>query len=117
MSRKGSSEFGLTNTNKLIKQYAYATGLKTGSTGLANHIVSATAEKITLNSSAVIMAAPDYKVRFADASALLDYGFSVCRLYQDTTPPALPELSVRGGTDKRSVFPMKEPFHILILRK
>ena len=40
-------------------------------------------------------------MRFADASALLDYGFSVCQLYQDTTPPALPELSVRGGTDKK----------------
>ena len=101
VTKKGSSEFGLTNTNKLIKQYAYATGLKTGSTGLAKYCVSATAEKDNIKLIAVIMAAPDYKVRFADASALLDYGFSVCRLYQDTTPPALPELSVRGGTDKK----------------
>ena len=91
VTKKGSSEFGLTNTNKLIKQYAYATGLKTGSTGLAKYCVSATAEKDNIKLIAVIMAAPDYKVRFADASALLDYGFSVCRLYQDTTPPALPE--------------------------
>ena len=101
VTKKGSSEFGLTNTNKLIKQYAYATGLKTGSTGLAKYCVSATAEKDNIKLIAVIMAAPDYKVRFADASALLDYGFSVCQLYQDTTPPALPELSVRGGTDKK----------------
>lgn len=101
VTKKGSSEFGLTNTNKLIKQYAYATGLKTGSTGLAKYCVSATAEKDNIKLIAVIMAAPDYKVRFADASALLDYGFSICRLYQDTTPPALPELSVRGGTDKK----------------
>ena len=101
VTKKGSSEFGLTNTNKLIKQYAYATGLKTGSTGLAKYCVSATAEKDNIKLIAVIMAAPDYKGRFSDASALLDYGFSVCRLYQDTTPPALPELSVRGGTDKK----------------
>lgn len=45
VTAKGSSEFGLTNTNKLIKQYPYATGLKTGSTGLAKYCVSATAEK------------------------------------------------------------------------
>lgn len=43
---KGSSEFGLTNTNKLIRQYEYATGLKTGSTGKAKFCVSATAEKM-----------------------------------------------------------------------
>ena len=41
---KGSSEFGLTNTNKLIRQYEYATGLKTGSTGKAKFCVSATAD-------------------------------------------------------------------------
>ena len=101
VTKKWSSEFGLTNTNKLIKQYAYANGLKTGSTGLAKYCVSATAVKDDIELIAVIMAAPDYKVRFTDASTLLDYGFSVCRLYQDTTPPALPELLVRGGTDKK----------------
>ncbi len=64
VTKKGSSEFGLTNTNKLIKQYAYATGLKTGSTGLAKYCVSATAEKDNIKLIAAIMAAPDYKVRF-----------------------------------------------------
>ena len=44
VTRKGSSEFGLTNTNKLIRQYPYATGLKTGSTSQAKYCVSATAE-------------------------------------------------------------------------
>ena len=113
VTKKGSSEFGLTNTNKLIKQYAYATGLKTGSTGLAKYCVSATAEKDNIKLIAVIMAAPDYKVRFADSSALLDYGFSVCRLYQDTTPPALPELSVRGGTDKKASLSYEGTFSYL----
>ena len=65
---RGSSEFGLTNTNKLIRQYEYATGLKTGSTGLAKYCVSATAVKDGMELIAVVMAAPDYKVRFSDAA-------------------------------------------------
>lgn len=71
---RGSSEFGLTNTNKLIRQYEYATGLKTGSTGLAKYCVSATAVKDGMELIAVVMAAPDYKVRFSDAATLLNYG-------------------------------------------
>ncbi len=63
---KGTSEFGLTNTNKLIKQYPYATGLKTGSTSLAKFCVSATAKKDDLELIAVIMASPDGNSRVAD---------------------------------------------------
>lgn len=44
-TKKGSKEFGLTNTNKLVRQYQYTTGLKTGSTGKAKFCVSATAKK------------------------------------------------------------------------
>ncbi len=94
---KGTSEFGLTNTNKLIKQYEYATGLKTGSTGLAKYCVSATAKKDDLELIAVIMAAPDYKVRFSDATALLNYGFGACRVYADANSDALPALPVSRG--------------------
>ena len=72
---KGSSEFGLTNTNKLIRQYEYATGLKTGSTGKAKFCVSATAEKNGVSLIAVIMGAEDSKARFKDAVTLLNYGF------------------------------------------
>lgn len=97
VTKKGSSEFGLTNTNKLIKQYPYANGLKTGSTGLAKYCVSATAEKDGIKLIAVIMAAPDYKVRFSDAATLLDHGFAVCRLYTDANPKALSPLPVKGG--------------------
>ncbi len=96
-TKRGSSEFGLTNTNKLIKQYPYATGLKTGSTGLAKYCVSATAEKDGIELIAVIMAAPDYKVRFSDASSLLNYGFSCCQVYQDKNEEALPPVAVSGG--------------------
>lgn len=97
VTAKGSSEFGLANTNKLIKQYEYATGLKTGSTSLAKYCVSATAQKDGLELIAVVMAAPDYKVRFQDAAALLNYGFAKCRLYQDENKDTLPHLSVSGG--------------------
>ena len=55
VTRKGESEFGLTNTNKLIKQYQWATGLKTGSTGLAKCCLSATANKDGVELIAVIM--------------------------------------------------------------
>lgn len=96
-TKKGSSEFGLTNTNKLIKQYQYATGLKTGSTSKAKYCVSATAEKDGIELIAVIMAAPDYKVRFSDASTLLNYGFANCSLYIDEDMPELEKQKVTGG--------------------
>ena len=82
-TRKGSSEFGLTNTNKLIRQYQYATGLKTGSTADAGFCVSATAEKNQMEMIAVIMGAKDSKSRFADATTLLNYGFGKCMKYMD----------------------------------
>lgn len=100
VTKKGSSEFGLTNTNKLIKQYPYATGLKTGSTGLAKYCVSATAKKDDIELIAVIMAAPDYKVRFQDASMLLDHGFSCCKIFRDEHPTPLPSLPVESGIEQ-----------------
>ena len=98
VTAKGSSEFGLTNTNKLIKQYEYATGLKTGSTSLAKYCLSATAKKDDMELIAVVMAAPDYKVRFQDAVSLLNHGFGKCRVYHDDNHDTLPKLSVKGGT-------------------
>lgn len=80
---KGSSEFGLTNTNKLIRQYEYATGLKTGSTSGAKFCLSATARKDGIDMIAVVMAEPDSKTRVKDAIAMLNYGFGKCSIYQD----------------------------------
>ena len=94
---KGSSEFGLTNTNKLIRQYEYATGLKTGSTGKAKFCVSATAEKNDVSLIAVIMGAEDSKARFKDAVTLLNYGFGKCQMYTDENMPSLDPISVTGG--------------------
>jgi len=72
--RDGKSQ--LTNTNKLIRNYAGATGLKTGSTDLALYNLSASATRDGLSLIAVIMKAPTTKVRFSEAQKLLDYGFS-----------------------------------------
>ena len=94
---KGSSEFGLTNTNKLIRLYEYATGLKTGSTGKAKFCVSATAEKNGVSLIAVIMGAEDSKARFKDAVTLLNYGFGKCQMYTDENMPSLDPISVTGG--------------------
>lgn len=82
-TRKGTTQFGLTNTNKLIRTYNGITGLKTGSTSKAKYCLSATAERNGVSLTAVIMAAPDPKERFAEAAALLDYGFSNCTNYSE----------------------------------
>lgn len=75
-TRRGEETFGLTNTNKLIQWYDGATGLKTGSTGNALYCLSGTAERDGMGFIAVVMAAPDYKVRFREVMQLLDYGFA-----------------------------------------
>lgn len=101
---KGSSEFGLANTNKLLKQYEWCNGLKTGSTSLAKYCLSATAEKDGIKLIAVIMAAPDYKVRFSEAKSMLQYGYSVCKLYHDENSDILPDVTIQGGVkDKVSI--------------
>ena len=69
-------KFTLSNTNKLIRFYDGATGLKTGSTDNAKFCISATAKRDNMHLIAVIMAAPTSKERSADASKLLNYGFS-----------------------------------------
>ncbi len=71
-----NGEFQLSNTNKLIRFYDGATGLKTGSTSKAKCCISATAKRDGMHLIAVVMASPTSKERFADASALLNYGFS-----------------------------------------
>lgn len=72
--RNGASE--LVNTNKLIKTYEGATGLKTGSTSLALYNLSASATRNNLSLIAVVMRAPSSKERISNAKKLLDYGFA-----------------------------------------
>lgn len=113
VTRRGSSEFGLTNTNKLIRQYPYATGLKTGSTSQAKYCVSATAEKDGMKLIAVIMAAPDHKVRFQDATTLLNYGFGKCQVYKDENKDTLPSLTIQGGVEDSSPLAYESGFTYL----
>ena len=75
-TKKGETEFGLTNTNKLLKMYDGATGLKTGSTKKALYCLSGSAERDGLSLIAVVMASPDPKERFKDVAKVLDYGFA-----------------------------------------
>lgn len=72
--RDGKSE--LVNTNKLIRTYEGATGLKTGSTSLALYNLSASATRNNLSLIAVVLKAPTPKIRFSEAKLLLDYGFN-----------------------------------------
>ncbi len=83
VTQKGTKEFCLSSTNKLLKQYEWATGLKTGSTSKAKYCLSATATKNEMDMIAVIMASPDFKTRFSDAAKLLEYGFNCCEVYKD----------------------------------
>lgn len=112
-TKKGSSEFGLTNTNKLIRQYPYATGLKTGSTGLAKFCLSATAEKDGMKLISVVMGAETPADRLKDSAALLNYGFSKCRIYTDehTTPP--PNVPVKRGKKDSLKVAFQNPFQYL----
>ena len=99
VTKQGTKEFGLSNTNKLLRMATnfQVTGLKTGSTSLAKYCLSATAEKDGVRLIASIMAAPDFRARFADAQTLLNYGYANCRLYEDKEGIILPEISVEGG--------------------
>ena len=87
--------FGLTNTNRLVRFYPGATGLKTGSTDSALYCLSATAERDGMELIAVVMKAPSSAHRFDDAKALLDYGFSAWSLvsvYPDSPLAPIPVL-------------------------
>lgn len=93
--RDGS--FGLSNTNKLIHSYEGATGLKTGYTDNAKYCISATAERDGMELIAVVMGAPTSDERFADAKAMLNYGFSNYALVNVYPDEPLPPISVSLG--------------------
>ena len=97
VTEKGTSEFGLTNTNKLVRSYDGCVGLKTGSTSVAKYCVSTVAVRDGITLISVVMTAPDYKVRFKDAAAMLNLGFGSCSLYVDENKKPLPNIAVEGG--------------------
>ncbi|MCM1087697.1 MAG: D-alanyl-D-alanine carboxypeptidase [Muribaculaceae bacterium] len=110
---QGTSTFTLSSTNKLLKQYEWATGLKTGSTSKALYCLSATADRDGMELIAVIMAAPDGKSRFSDAIALLNYGYSVSQMYTDENKDALPVQKVHGGVEDEVNLAYAGAFHYL----
>ena len=113
-TRQGSSTFTLNSTNKLLKQYQWATGLKTGSTSKAKFCLSATATKDGIDLIAVVMGAPDYKARFKDAQTLLSYGFNVSDLYLDENTDALENLRIEGGVEDTVPVRYQSEFRYLV---
>lgn len=110
---QGTSSFTLSSTNKLLKQYEWTTGLKTGSTSKALYCLSATAEKDGMELIAVVMAAPDPKTRFQDAITLLNYGYSVSQMYTDENKDPLPEQKIEGGIEDVLYLTYEGPFEYL----
>ena len=97
-TKKGEKEFGLSNTNKLIRQYHGCTGMKTGSTGKAGFCLSATATRNKIHMIAVVMGCESSKARIKDARILLDYGFSNCqRIHSETTRKEIGRIPVQKG--------------------
>lgn len=95
--RDGQSE--LVNTNKLIRTYDGATGLKTGSTSLALYNLSASATRDNLSLIAVVLRSPTPKIRFSEAKLLLDYGFSTYNFKKIANKDEiLQSVSVNKGT-------------------
>lgn len=113
VTKQGTKEFGLTNTNKLLRSYDGCVGLKTGSTNLAKYCLSAVAKRNKIILIAVVMAAPDYKVRFKDAASMLNYGFSRCSLYIDEKMQPLPEVPVKKGKEKSVPLVYEKQFQYL----
>lgn len=113
VTKQGTKEFGLTNTNKLLRSYDGCVGLKTGSTSLAKYCLSAVAKRNKIILIAVVMAAPDYKVRFKNAASMLNYGFSRCSLYIDEKMQPLPEVPVKKGKEKSVPLVYEKQFQYL----
>lgn len=118
VTRQGTKSFTLSSTNKLLKQYPWTTGLKTGSTNKAKYCLSATACKDDMNLIAVIMGAPDFKVRFAEAKTLLEYGFHVTHLYRDANQELTQDsVPVYGGNKEEVHCYAKGAFQYLLFSK
>lgn len=114
---RGSSEFGLTNTNKLLRSFEGCNGLKTGSTSKAKFCISATAERDGIELISVILAGPDSKTRFHNAAELFNYGFANTSVYVDENSGALPSLKVRGGVEETANLQYEGEFRYLSTEK
>ena len=109
-----NGEFGLTNTNRLIRFYSGATGLKTGSTDEALYCMSATAQREGMELIAVVMKAPTTAQRFQDAQSLLDYGFARYALLEVWPDQPLPPIDVLLGKPGQVQPVLEHPCRLLV---
>lgn len=112
-TQRGSSNFTLSSTNKLLKQYEWTTGLKTGYTSKAKFCISATAKKDDIELISVVMGADTSPLRNADAVAMFNYGFNVSRIYVDENQEAFPAVPVLGGEKEEISVQSEYPFRYL----
>lgn len=114
-TKKGETEFGLTNTNRLIKNYEGATGLKTGSTKKALYCLSASAKRDNMELIAVVLASPEPKLRFEEATKMLDYGFANYEIIQcDKKGQKIGETNVYKGEKQKIEGILKEDTNFVI---
>lgn len=106
--------FGLTNTNRLIRFYDGATGLKTGFTASAQYCMSAAAQRNGMELIAVVMKAPTTAQRFQDASCLLDYGFANYALLTPQPEGPLAPIDVLLGQSKTVQPQLQRECHLLV---
>ena len=102
-------DFGLSNTNKLIRFYDGATGLKTGYTSQAGYCLSATAERDGLALIAVVLGGATSDERFSDAKALLNYGFSQYAVYREDPALPAPVTVIKGEAPSVQPLPATPP--------
>lgn len=107
-------EFGLSNTNKLIRFYDGATGLKTGFTSGAKYCLAATAEKDGVEYIAVVMHCETSVDRFESAKTLLSYGFANYTLVSAVPDTALLPIEVKLGVRKSVQPELKSVSYILV---
>ena len=111
--RGGKSQ--LVNTNKLVRHYPGATGLKTGTTQAAGHCLSATAEKNGTAFVAVVLGCPTTADRFDGARAMLDYGFASYAAYTPTAEQlTLPPIPVLHGQQTQVAVTVDAPASLLV---
>ncbi len=108
-------ETQLINTNKLLKSYQGATGLKTGTTSGAGVCIAATAQRDGMNLLAVVLGAPSSAERFVAAADLLDYGFARYELAPFPAVPGLTgEIGIRGGVAPYAAVGAQTPASLLV---
>ncbi len=113
--RGGASQ--LVNTNKLVRFYKGATGLKTGTTAAAGHCLAATAERSGLRLCAVTLGCATTDERFGGARAMLDFGFANYAVYTPSVDPEqLPPLRVLHG-EQTEVHVSARPMETLLVKK